>query len=111
LGNYLGVPLEWVGNAENVIDHGGLVGAGMEEAGAVGAAEVDRREEVAERAGQLQRSPGSRCIHLEPRAAPRAEGMRGGKSRRWRGRRRARRVERGGPVSGGGFRAVQQGKE
>jgi hypothetical protein len=47
-----------VGDAKDVIDHGGLVRARVEKRGAVRAAEVHRREEVAERAGQLHR----RCL-------------------------------------------------
>ena len=62
----LGVPLEGVGDAEDVVDHGGGVGAGVGEGGAVRAAEVHRREEVAERAGQVQ-APSGRRLHL---AAP-----------------------------------------
>jgi hypothetical protein len=51
-----------VGDAKDVVDHGGLVRARVEERGAVRAAEVHRREEVAERTGQLRR----RCLlHCE----------------------------------------------
>uniref|UniRef100_A0A0A9BBL4 Uncharacterized protein n=1 Tax=Arundo donax TaxID=35708 RepID=A0A0A9BBL4_ARUDO len=57
----LGVPAEGVGDAEDVVDHGGPVGARVKERGAVSAAEVHRREEVAERTGQLRHR---RRLHL-----------------------------------------------
>lgn len=70
------MPLERVVDAEDVVDHGGPVGAGVEEGGAVRAAEVHRREEVAERARELQ-SPRDRCrLHLGPPCA--RGGVRGG---------------------------------
>jgi hypothetical protein len=37
--------LERVSDAKDVVDHGGPVGAGMEEGGAVPTAKVDRQEE------------------------------------------------------------------
>lgn len=49
------MPLQGVGDAQDVVDHGRPVGARVEERGAVRAAEVHRWEQVAERAGQLRR--------------------------------------------------------
>lgn len=68
---HLGVPLERVGDAEDVVDHGGRVGAGVEERGAVRAAEVHRREELAERAGQRRRP---RHLLRRPHSVDRAGG-------------------------------------
>lgn len=71
---YLRVPLEGVGDTEDVVHHGGRVGARMEEGGAVRAAEVHRRE-VAKRAGQLHR-PRSRRIPLGAAREERGGGRR-----------------------------------
>lgn len=76
LGSYhLGVPVEGVRDAEDVVDHGCPIRARMEERRAVCAAEVHRRE-VTERAGQL-RCPllVHYCIHLRARWM-----LRGGRS-------------------------------